>query len=750
MHMFENKYQSLATRRQRGSILITVVIITMVLSILAGSLLKYSSNEMRTNRSAILHQESNNAAESISEYGFAELQARWINQVNFSTQELRNNPLLIPSTAQTFYLGTNVVFDQLELVGGTVPPGEIIYIDPEDPSNQLDPQRGKRVYKRDVEVYAKAVTFDETLGRRESYTVQTLSVRDAPLFSHAIFYNMDLEFHPGPVMQMNGPVHSNGNIYVQSIDGIRFYSTLNAAGDIYHGKKAAGDNVHTQNGYVLVKNGDGDWVDFYNGSGLRSEHASYIDSRLGEAWRSAATNRWGGNVSTRAHDVPKLNMIGIPDYIPDNPATTTVNEKFNPGFAVIEPQVAPDDPNFKGAESQTEQISYKAGLVFKVDRVIDSTATKGYRYDLSAYKYQRSDSSLPTSNPDVDTDDNLLITDLDLSAVQAKGYEILRVNKYSEDADLKPTGGFYDGRQATALDVIEMDVGVLASIINNGEGATGTADVWNGLYKLDPTGGNVDWNGVVYVELPYDSSASTRADKVMPARRDVALRLVNGGTVPNPAFAQNSTNYDEGFTLATNGQLYIKGHFNADGLSGTGSPINTDDGLLSTSTEAPVALYADSITVLSSAFDDTKSKQGRLSRKAVFTEVSAAFVTGLLPTKPGTSTISGGAHNLPRFLEDWKDIDFRYRGSLVVLYESEAGIVPMGSNNNWYEPPNRKWGYNALFAAGIYPPGTPNSRSFKRTDFRYLTASEYNSALSGLDGFDPATSTRGHTISVTP
>ena len=116
-----------------------------------------------------------------------------------------------------------------------------------------------------------------------------------------------------------------------------------------------------------------------------------------------------------------------------------------------------------------------------------------------------------------------------------------------------------------------------------------------------------------------------------------------------------------------------------------------------------------------------------------------------MPTEPGGTAQSGGAHNLPRFLERWSGKEFRYRGSLVVLYESEAGIMPMTSGHSaWYSPPKRNWGYNDLFGAGIYPPGTPNVRDFRRTDFRLLNESEYLDALGNLNGFNLTTSVHGH------
>jgi hypothetical protein len=589
------------------------------------------------------------------------------------------------------------------------------------------------VFARDIEIYGKATVEDPLLGTKTAYCMQTISVQDAPLFSHAIFYNMDLEFHPGPKMDMQGPVHSNGDIYVQAISGLRFHSTLMAAGEIIYGSFQGGVS---QKWDVEVKNADGDWRSFDRSGG-------YYESSMNK-WREISTNRWGGNVQSSAHGVPKMKTVGIDDYVPDDPATKTVDERRNHAYAMIEPLVPTDHANYKGDLVREEQFAYKAGLVFDVDRIADSSEPRGYRYEYRAYRYERTSPSDPKSPPKLENGLPKRI-EVDLEEIRDSG--ILSVLRYDEDDDKKPIddpskglGGFYNKRQQMALDVVQLDVGELAELMNDSSG-----DSWGESgkeFRLKPGSGN-DWNGIVYVELPFDDSPTTREDKVMPARRDVALKLVNGEEVPNP-FKGNSYGLDEGFTLATNGQLYVKGDFNADGNSKTGSSTKTDGGASDGSDEAPVALVADAITILSDNFDITKSKNW--PSNATFTEVSAALVTGLTPSVKGESAGSGGAHNLPRFLENWGKKEFRYRGSLVVLYESEAGIGKMRSNHNsWYNPPIRNWGYSDVFKNMNYPPGTPNARDFRRTNFRFLTQAEYDERIKALSGFDAVSATaRGH------
>ena len=53
-----------------------------------------------------------------------------------------------------------------------------------------------------------------------------------PIFQFGIFYNDDMEFHPGPRFDFGGRVHSNGNIFIMSGNDLFFRSRVTAAGEI--------------------------------------------------------------------------------------------------------------------------------------------------------------------------------------------------------------------------------------------------------------------------------------------------------------------------------------------------------------------------------------------------------------------------------------------------------------------------------------------------------------------------------------
>jgi len=62
--------------------------------------------------------------------------------------------------------------------------------------------------------------------------------RLVPLFQFAAFYNKDLEILPGPAMTLNGPVHTNGDLYLNTNTGpLTMNGQVTTADDLYRGRK---------------------------------------------------------------------------------------------------------------------------------------------------------------------------------------------------------------------------------------------------------------------------------------------------------------------------------------------------------------------------------------------------------------------------------------------------------------------------------------------------------------------------------
>lgn len=61
--------------------------------------------------------------------------------------------------------------------------------------------------------------------------------RLVPMFQFAAFYDKDLEILPGPDMNLQGPVHTNGDLYLDSNNTLTIDGQTTAGGTLYHGRK---------------------------------------------------------------------------------------------------------------------------------------------------------------------------------------------------------------------------------------------------------------------------------------------------------------------------------------------------------------------------------------------------------------------------------------------------------------------------------------------------------------------------------
>ena len=813
------------SQKQRGSSIIMVLVLSFAIIIILASVLSRGITSKKINISNALYYEAKNAAESYAEYGCADIVRRFESKTSFPKDELKTDPISVPTSAPTFFTGSHLDLDSTEVKGGQIDDGYWIYLDADDPRWEFDPMKGKRVFVRDVNVFARAKAVSESIGNETTaYVQQTLQVRDSPLFSNAIFYNVDLELHPGPVMNIYGPVHTNRDAWLESLDKIYFHDLVSASSRIMHGNPKVPSNIHNQRGQVNFKNADDEWVNMrLGGSGAYDE--DWLDNNH-DKWRLLASQTWDGNVQDSAHNVPVYNAAGIADHVPDDP-TTSANELENYAYAVIEPLLPHDHVDRKTDAVRNQKIQAKAGLIFKVE--FDSTTATGLI--VKAYKWARVNSSIPV-NPQNPFDGNLalnangdpylvevqlpsqdLFPSLGGDLIGTENSNLTGVDNATTDAEPalykyssgKVVTGLYDHRQDMAISPVSLDVGILRKVVDDHANPTGTnlgetywKDSSTGVITYNP---KTDWNGVVYIEFPLEDDSGGRTDQIVrmkptvtvasgsPYYDDVgayngdyleyptgsktyyarwdypdiyasykayfrwdlvtpttnvnlAMQVLHGEFVPSPSYCN-----DPGITIATNAPLYLLGNFNADGVVHTNDAQKIEHNHYQDSNgnyydEPPASFMCDSFTLLSNrwlynnrGYSAESSTSNRYA--SVFTEVSAAILTGLMPTipegtvaEPASGAQSGGAHNFPRFLENWSTT-LTLRTSMVALYESEVHTAPMPDNHShYYGPPTRDWGFNENFEDGVYPPGTPNVRTFRRTTFSDITEQEY------LDGIN--------------
>ena len=406
----------------RGSALIAVLILSAVALILIGSILKWAINERRLTVRTALLLESRNAAEALAEYGFSQIREKYETR-GFANLDPDGSDALVTPPA-SFWANSNVSTQSgdFELVGGTVQTkatggAGYYYVDPANPNNANDPLKGKWVWRRDVAVVAKATVRGSTGTPITSYATQSISVRGAPLFAHAIFYNMDLELAPGPKMEIYGPVHANGDLYLASKGDLEFNGPVTASGHFYRDWKygVQGSNnsepLSTFGNEVKFNTKSGDLL------GIKINNV-WMDSRMGGTtvssdFRSFASQRWNGNLLTAAHGVTDYKPVAIGEYREANPYNPSVAAKdpnktpSNSARLIIEPSNYPTDTTAADyvtrMEIEAQKYANDAGIYIKVMPATSVDGTNNYSITVSSRNKQdptkNKSLTLPANNP---------------------------------------------------------------------------------------------------------------------------------------------------------------------------------------------------------------------------------------------------------------------------------------------------------------------------------------------------------------
>jgi len=731
----QNNVRKLFKTKRRGSALAAVFIVCTCVAMVAGSSMQQSTTDRRLNHYAALNAEARNAAEAITEYGLADLTYRFDTQNTFASDELSKSkkPLTLPESFYTVFANSNVVMPanpyngsaalgayETEIVGGSIPDAGRTFIDGSIPGNEEDVLADRSVIVRQVRVYGKATVRDASGVTITARCRRSLQVRDAPLFSYAIFYNMPLEFIVGPAMEVTGPVHTNSDLYLECDNSLTFYDKVTAVGIIRHDlrRNAAGTLVYgtetVGTGTISFYDNDGNKVSMKMGS-------TWVDSTYSD-WYKTSLKLWDGNVQDEAYSVRTCKSVAFGDYVEDDPYTT-VDEMRDYAYQMIMPL---DTTTSANSVVEKQKYAYKAGLVVTVN----TSSGKITSYSLYAQKFDANGNLVYSGTSPSRTH---LCTYVEGSVgnsdpeIKANLEAIFDINNYTYSGTTV-NSGMYDQRRGEGIDLLEVNMGKLRDALEDND----ATDWGNTTSSTDATyRPQTWWNGIIYFQFPQDTSDVKGEDGVQISEDELGLRLKNAtasgsGTSYVPGIPKPSWSSETGTTIATNNTMYIYGNYNADGNSSTGSNTAIDN-----SNEPAASIIADSITFLSPAWVDSKSMLSYSSNRvaSTFTEVSAAVISGIVPTNSDANKCrSGAVNNFPRFLENFSNKTLRYRGSMVVLYESELGCENF-STGIYYNPPTRNWGFNTLFENGIYPPGTPNIRTYKRVDSKYLSENEWDAEL---------------------
>ncbi len=396
--------------RRRGSALLTVIICSTIAAITAASVLALMSTQRRLSLRKELEMHAVNAAESTIDYAYSSL----INKVNtagsFNITEIPNtgySAFTLPTNATNFLSGA-IVLPSTSYQGETgtvslsspsvrVKPVQTVsarkWIDPADPANDDDPNRGQWVWETQVPLVA-SVTASQAGEAYTAYLQKNIVGRQVPMFQHAIFFQGQLQLHRSYLIV--GPVHTNGTLLLNAQNGDRsvYAGGITSSGHFYRGStNDVGGTGADPYGYTPV-NSDGD-LDFSNAISPRVVPVSTGDNRISvfvetryaagtpshvlaynnsgqdsrrSGWRNWALQTYKGNLQDKSHQVPTFTPQGSVAYRPDVPTTTGVNEFSNGTYSLIEPLLPAGHASRKNDVSRANKLAARASLILRIER----------------------------------------------------------------------------------------------------------------------------------------------------------------------------------------------------------------------------------------------------------------------------------------------------------------------------------------------------------------------------------------------
>ncbi|KJH72236.1 hypothetical protein [Aliterella atlantica] len=575
-----------------------------------------------------------------------------------------------------------------------------------------------------------------------------------PLFQFVVFYNNDAEFTVPPDMNLNGPIHSNGDLYLNvgnsrilTINGV-----VSTAGKLYRGEKVASQCGGKVNIYTVL-----DSVSSIKELSCGSGRTEYTQSQVSD---------WKKNILVT---VPKLE---VPE--PDALDAKAGKDYWDKADLRIVLKLDSSSGNPSGIEIRNQ------------DKSVDTTKTKALLESCPT------NTTTTTLRNELDGTSNYEQSDVDLIVNSITGFAVGNVVRVGNDYDsniitsINPLtntirlkrrlGHTYQSATVASKDDIVSKVSVSTSNTfynyreKNG-GTTGNDGTYIRMLNVDVRGlldcihsqslmgskalNDVTENGLVWfltVDGP-NSETDVNSSTAPNNSNNYAVRLYNGDYLYS---GQSGAPEIKGLTIVSDQAVYIQGNYNLKDDSTT-TGINEGDNLATTTvTERwrPASILADTINILSKKWqlDDSNGRTYSTSnvpsgtiqyddsrRTAEETTVNAAFLSGTTITggkngtdgqDKGSNSNSGGVNNYPRFHEHWNGtVKFNYKGSFVSLNAPRRTNSPFcgsydATNCNIYSPPQRNWDFDSDFKnAANLPPLAPRfvylrqevfSRSFER------------------------------------
>ena len=511
-----------------------------------------------------------------------------------------------------------------------------------------------------------------------------------PLFQFIAFYANDLEILPGPIMNLNGRVHTNGDLYLNAEDQLNIVDNpaagvttvqVSAKGDIYRGRK----NSTACNGTVTVDkledrvaptpDLDPQVMSCNGGSRRRipaSELATWKGSIISQIQSISVPEpdiiAKGGGEFWRKADLRIVLRLGSSDQLPGGPTLPHT----------IEVQ---DRNGVRDAALTTVLHNFMSDAAF-------NTASSSFPGTPPIFYTDVPNGIAPCTCTDANPVGCNNGTAACYTPSFASDVRVYRSTPF--DLDYR-RGGFYNWREHQWMLLLNLNVrDLIAWNTANGDPFFSAADTSDGGLVIFAT-----------VQGPNSNTIN-----------NYGVRLFGSANLPIPGGIGVSAN-PTGLTMVSDQAMYVLGDYNRGPVSAGDLP------------KQPAAIIGDGVNVMSNNYwqigcssgcrNDSQSIRnlGDGTRTGSSTRINSALLGGVDDTVGGT--YNGGLENYPRFHENWSGNTLTYQGSFVSLG------IPAHVNGTWcgtggstssgcniYNPPNRNWNFDPDFNnAANLPPLTP-------------------------------------------
>jgi Tfp pilus assembly protein PilX len=564
-------------------------------------------------------------------------------------------------------------------------------------------------YRYDV----TSVAFDQENQPTASLQMRFKS-RLVPLFQFAAFFNQDLDFFVPPSMTINGPIHSNGDIYLDASGTLDIFGAVTTAGRLFRGERLNSGGSTSCHGTVKVLDPKPSSTQQTLACGSSSSKKQYSTTDLA-SWDNnirvgiptltlPAINSFDPSAGHEYWDSADLRIVLNLDNTTEKPISIEVKNAngttSTTSSNLLNNICAPTKTNLSGtitADSTSITVASNPGFAATLPLQTPLQIESGgiIDNDANVITVSSSGTTLPITKK--------LGNALGTSAVVPSASAVVRkATVWTSDTFWnyreKVTPGTPTTSDAKKIRMLNVDVKGLMTCAKQLMTSDGSKDL------NDSTDGGLVWYLTVKgPKSTNDVNSSGISPAVPNTPNTYGIRLYNGSELAGGSGSETV----QGLSIVSDQAIYIQGDYN-------------------TVNKKPAAIMADTINVLSNNWrlDDSASRvyasgvQGAetdvTNRTTLDTTINAAFLSGIDLT-------GGGLNNYPRFHENWQakssgsgSATLTYRGSMVSLGLPKRVNGPYcGSDStnalcNIYNPPTRNWDYDTAFDnAATLPPLTP-------------------------------------------